>query len=756
MLRLEQVSKIYSSNGVISTGFNKVSLHFTKGEFIAITGESGSGKSTLLNVISGLDSYEEGEMFIMGHPTSGFTREEIEEYRKEYIGNIFQSFNLINSYTVYENIELVLLMSGYDRDKIGPRIGEIIEKVGLTGYEKTKASKLSGGQKQRVAIARALAKETPIIVADEPTGNLDVQSAKEIIKLLAQISRDKLVIIVTHNYEQVEPYATRKIQMHDGNVIEDKRLAPSSLEMDYIEKAKADTISKKSLIRLSVRNTFNIPAKFMLLLLVFIFLWTGVFASYTSSENMMQVYDNQGYNQFFNDISPERYILTKKDKSAFTEKDYGKLKELSNVNEIVKHDILLDSYLCINEGDTSVENNSFYINVNLDNLDNLDIELAEGRMPKEKNEAIYVLNRNQNEYLEETAREMLKTEVVITDNNSGRILSRENLQITGFGYTDVDLNNKNGMWIDGLLYASDLAMSDIYSGIMENYCTQTLFFGNKEFLVGGFNENVNSGYTLGVNKNVKPGEIYIPEDIAMYHNSAVGQMASIENSSKHFKEKEEFKVGAVYTSQNCEYLLGEKNYEYVAGNIYMNPKDYIKMFTVDNYQSSVFIKDLKLKKVTEEKFESLGFNYLNPSDAKTVNAGNSLISRILYTGSMVGTILVLFAICYFIIKLILKSRNSYFGISRMLGATRKNCSSMLRWELFIVCNIAFVLGLSFIGLVKGGLIVNDTIVTLVNILTPGSMILLYVIMGAMSILLANRYARKMFKDSAMNVYREEV
>lgn len=122
-------------------------------------------------------------------------------------------------------MELVLLMSGYDKREIPDRVREIIDKVGLSEYEKTKASKLSGGQKQRVAIARALAKETPIIVADEPTGNLDSKSAAEIISLLHQLSQDKLIIIVTHNYDQVEPYVTRKITMHDGRVVEDKRIA---------------------------------------------------------------------------------------------------------------------------------------------------------------------------------------------------------------------------------------------------------------------------------------------------------------------------------------------------------------------------------------------------------------------------------------------------------------------------------------------------------------------------------------------------
>lgn len=758
MLRLEQVSKIYSSNGVISTGFNKVSLSFTKGEFIAITGESGSGKSTLLNVISGLDSYEEGEMYIMDKPTSGFTREEIEEYRKKYIGNIFQAFNLINSYTVYQNVELVLLMSGYSKEESQPRVNEIIEKVGLAGYEKTRASKLSGGQKQRVAIARALAKETPIIVADEPTGNLDVRSACEIIQLLHQISKDKLVIIVTHNYEQVEPYVTRKIQMHDGQVVEDKRLRDSLQATDQqpMKPARADLITRKNLVRLSARNTFNIPAKFMLLLLVFVFLWAGVFSSYTSSKNMININTQQGYNQFFIDNTPERYVITKKDKSKFTKKDYSKLKSIPNIEKVVKQDLLLDADIVINEGEVSQEENNMYVSVRPQNIDDFKLKLVEGRMPEASNEAIFVLNNKDNAYLEDVAKEMLKTKVLIRDNNNNSKLTKENLKITGYAYTDQSLNNGNGRWVDGLLYASDEVVEIINDGLMKNYCRQMLYFANKEFAVGGINGMSDAGYGLAVDKNVEKGKIYIPEDIAMYSNWPKGQSAYIENYSKYFKKKMNFKIGAVYGSHNCEKLLGTKNYDEVAGYIFMNPDDYSRMFSVGNYQSSVFVGDLKLKDLTEEKLAAAGFDYLSLSDAKMSNKGVTVITGLMYTGSMAGTILVLFLICYFIIKLILKSRNSYFGIVRMLGATRKNCSSMLRWELFIVCNIAFAIGLGFTGLVKGNVITGETIETLVNILTPGSIVLLYAVMVGMSLLLANRYARKMFKESAMSAYREEV
>ena len=224
MIKLKNVSKFYYSKGVIATGFTKVNLEFKIGEFVAITGESGSGKSTLLNVISGLDSYEEGEMYIDGKETSHYLEKDWEIYRRKNIGNIYQNFNLVNSYTVYQNIDLVLSLNGISKDERKKKINELLKRVDMYKYRKTKVSKLSGGQKQRIAIARALAKDVPVIIADEPTGSLDKRSAANIIKLLKEISEDKLVIIVTHNYEQVSEYVTRAITMHDGKVLEDKIL----------------------------------------------------------------------------------------------------------------------------------------------------------------------------------------------------------------------------------------------------------------------------------------------------------------------------------------------------------------------------------------------------------------------------------------------------------------------------------------------------------------------------------------------------
>ena len=142
MIQLKNVSKYYYSKGMIASGISKVNLTLDTGEFVVITGESGSGKSTLLNVISGLDSYEDGEMYINGEETSHYLAADFEEYRKRYIGNIFQNFNLVNSYTVYQNVELILLINGYRRAEIKRRIEDILERVGLSEFASTKVSKL--------------------------------------------------------------------------------------------------------------------------------------------------------------------------------------------------------------------------------------------------------------------------------------------------------------------------------------------------------------------------------------------------------------------------------------------------------------------------------------------------------------------------------------------------------------------------------------------------------------------------------------
>ena len=226
ILELRNIGKIYVSENNVAVGIRGVNLAFDRGEFVAVTGKSGSGKSTLLNVISGMDTYEEGELLVEGEPTSHYLQKDWEEYRKQYISFIFQEYNIIESFTVLQNVELAL-MNIEDPKARRERAMELLRRVGLESHVHHKGSKLSGGQKQRTVIARALAKDSPILLCDEPTGNLDSKSSAEIIQLLREVSKDKLVIIVTHNFEQVEDYATRHIRIFDGAVETDHTVRPA-------------------------------------------------------------------------------------------------------------------------------------------------------------------------------------------------------------------------------------------------------------------------------------------------------------------------------------------------------------------------------------------------------------------------------------------------------------------------------------------------------------------------------------------------
>ena len=223
LLKLKNIGKIYDSNDIFTIGIRGINLEFDYNEFVTIEGESGSGKSTLLNVIGANDTYEEGELYINGEETSHYSETEWEKYREKNIATIFQVFNIIENLTVLENVELALLRLD-DKKERRKRAKELIDRVGLTKQINQRGSKLSGGEKQRTVIARALAKDAPIILADEPTGNLDVKASKEVAALLKEVSKDKLVIVVTHNPEFFKQYATRRVRIYDGSVSEDKQI----------------------------------------------------------------------------------------------------------------------------------------------------------------------------------------------------------------------------------------------------------------------------------------------------------------------------------------------------------------------------------------------------------------------------------------------------------------------------------------------------------------------------------------------------
>ncbi len=259
LLKLKNIGKIYNSNDILTIGVRNIDLEFDYNEFVTIEGESGSGKSTLLNVIAANDTYEEGELYFAGEATSHYSSSDWEKYRENNIAMIFQDFNIIENLTVIENVELALFRIADTKER--KRIAtQLIEEVGLSKKMHHKGSHLSGGEKQRCVIARALAKDSPIILADEPTGNLDSKASREVAKILKDVSKDKLVIVVTHNPEFFKEYATRRILISDGKLKQDEIIQkPEKSEIHHEEKTTSRKLKWKNTFLLGFMNYKSRP-----------------------------------------------------------------------------------------------------------------------------------------------------------------------------------------------------------------------------------------------------------------------------------------------------------------------------------------------------------------------------------------------------------------------------------------------------------------------------------------------------------------
>lgn len=736
MLKLENVSKFYYNKGIIASGVTKVNLELKIGEFVVITGESGSGKSTLLNVISGLDSYEEGEMYINGNETSHYSEKDFEDYRRKYIANIFQSFNLVNSYTVYQNVELVLLLNGYKKSKVKKKILDIIDQVGLTKFKNTKVSKLSGGQKQRVAIARAMVKDTPIIVADEPTGNLDSESAEEVIEILKKVAKDKLVVVVTHNIEQVEQYATRIIKMHDGRIVQNNEVKkitdePKAEETDY------NNITLFNKYRLGIRNTFNIASKFLLLFAVFFFMSAAVLAEYASFQMSEEETADFGYSIGFRDLSENRILMYKKDRTAFTNEDYEKIKELSNVDYLVEDDVFVDSGIAISRNDLSMH--GYMLDIN-----NFKGDLNYGKMPENEDE-IVLRASTEDFYVKERLDEILNKTFSIRKpqgvNTWGSDTVRD-VTVVGIQTYDEKYN------YESKFYVSKSILNELRSDMNKNYSDMKILLNDKYVQ-----------YSVQPNDNVESGKALVDDEFKyQFKNYRIKeQPINIYTSNVYYNDELNLTISNTYTKSNFKRVTGLDKYDNNRYKIFVNTSDYNSLYDKPSYQSSVYVKDAKEIDETMLQLENLGINPKKVKDFE-INQGEAgqRIIKIIKVIVTIVLIIVLFFISYLIIKIILKSRNIYYTTLRMLGATYKNVRRILDIELFTNSTISYAILLLFIYAVKSNIINLPGIAKLTGFLEMKEYILMYVIIVVISRLISIKFARKLFKNTAINTYNEEV
>lgn len=415
MIKLTNLSKYYQAGTSVTLGLRKINLSLSCNEFVVITGESGSGKTTLLSTISGLLPYEEGELYFEGTPTSHYDESDWEQYRKQHIAFIFQNYNLIDSYTALQNVMTSLLIQGMKPNEAKQTAMHYLERVGIAAYASHHASELSSGQKQRLSIARALAKNTKIIVADEPTGNLDAENGKQIMQLLSELATDKLVLVVTHNYEEAAPFATRKIRICDGEIVEDTVLShkPSHFSDSNNKKnnlTKNNFIQNtKQIARIFTKMDITSRKKRSLLLTSLLF-FTAI-ASFLFLGNFLANLDDtttRTYNNAaFSNSSKTRIAVVREDKTPITKEDLTFFSSLAQVKEVEPYGLSNDvNYFCENGTDYTVsylqtnsgteQNPLFSENIYLKQFDKFvrtaciltEADLAYGTLPQKTNDVV--------------------------------------------------------------------------------------------------------------------------------------------------------------------------------------------------------------------------------------------------------------------------------------------------------------------------------------------------------------------------------
>lgn len=693
MLKLENITKIYEGKNFKQIALNDVTLAFRNNEFVSILGPSGSGKTTLLNIIGGLDKYTYGNLIIDGVSTRKYKERDWNNYRSNKVGFIFQSYNLINHQTVLSNVLLSLNIAGKPKKESIKLAKKVLKDVGLENYIKKKPKELSGGQMQRVAIARALVTNPDIILCDEPTGALDSQTSIQIMELLKEISKEKLVIMVTHNVTLANKYSDRVIALNDGVITYDT--SPYKVENYSLKKIKTKrkTMNKFTSLSLSFNNLLTKKSRTLLTSFAGSIGIIGI-ALVLSLSKGTQKYINKIEKNTFSKYPisiMENYIdyqnMFDKEKESCKNGSICSINDLSNnvvndnkINSMSKFsNILKQNYENINnytldinynyninlniyKDNKMIENSSLYFKEFFNNNSPLlkEYTLIYGKLPEKYNEI-----------------------VIVTDENGKLPLS---LMKTLFINEDIDLSKTINISYEKIIDSKFKLVSETSYYIYENDTWQYIK-NNRDKINDILDKSINLKITgiLKLNKDAvisESGFIGYSKKLINYLNDEVNS-SNIKKSILKNKD-----INPLTNNLYDENMT----YEMLLDSISINDKNPIKIdIYPKDYKSKEKIEGI-IKKYNEENSNDKVYytDYLKVF----LNSITSLIKMITYVlTAFIGVSLIVSSIMISIITYIsVLERTKEIGILRSLGASKKDIKNIFKAETIIIGTISGVIG----------------------------------------------------------------
>lgn len=703
MLELKNIKKTYHTGSFSQHALKDFSLKFRQNEFVAILGPSGSGKTTLLNIIGGLDRYDSGDLIINDKSTKKFKETEWDFYRNNCVGFIFQNYNLISHISVLENIEMGMTLSGVSKSEKRKKAEELLERVGLKQHKHKKPNQLSGGQMQRVAIARALANDPDIILADEPTGALDSKISKQIMELIADIAKDKLVIMVTHNQELAEEYATRIVKMQDGEMLEDTNPIAKDEKKDKMFTIKKTAMSFFTALNLSFHNIKTKKGRTALTAFAASIGIIGIALILALSNGFKIEIDN-----FEKDSLSDAPIIIAEQAMTMDEETMMKMQGTDNKKE--KYPKTKKVYMEEDMMEQMTHTNHItedYINY----LKKIDKKHISG-VSYQKMTGLNLISRNDKDSYElvSTTNMMIPWALLPTNpNKKSKGVVENNYDVLAGKINDnepgliLQVNSRNKVYASTLkqlgLTGEQVDFKDILNQelklvLNDDYYKEVgeYFIPNTDFEALYNNENSITIKVQAIIRCKEEKEMLSNNSGIAYTNALTELVVSKNKDSKIVKEQQEKNYNVLThqpfeeesTTNNKKAFLGYLGAESIPNAIYIYPKDFESKDHITNY----------LDQYNDKKAEESRIEYTDMAGMIASLSGNIMdaITIVLIAFSSISLIVssIMIGIITYISVL---ERTKEIGILRALGARKKDIKRVFLAETFIIGIFSGTLGI---------------------------------------------------------------